>query len=630
MNMKVVSQSFAATPRPTQHDSTKPMRRGVVHSSSSRNKLEATKSSVGKKVQKVMRWRLACELTGVVAVIFVADYTTFMDTTELGNRIQDFGRDINRSISTFDGVCLGSLAVFLLVQFLRCSYRANSSSAPASRGGDAPCAAACGKLTSQGHASTEGRKRAAGEAAAHQSEQRSVPSQCEASSSQANRSANTRVIQAIDQALRAGHIEKAGNILLEFERSGGKPDVFGYNLIIRAFAKRGDVLGTERWLSTMERSGVEATVCSYNTVLDACAKADNAEACEEWLRWMVDRGIDSNVISYATVIYAWARRGDVERAAGWLQNMIDAGIQPDVVSYNSLIHACGVRGLAMGAEHWVLEMKARGLEPTVTTYTAAIDACAKCGDLVRAEAWMEKMLEDGVEPNVVTFSALIDTCAKKADMIRAEYWHDKLLERDIKPNAHTYSAVISACAKSNNVNAAERWLKKSEDAGVVGDVVVYSAMIDACGKANDAERASRIFDRMLAAGIRPHIIAYAALARPFAYRGDWPKVEQIAATMAAEGTKPNEYFIYAQLLAYDMATPKQPERAEACFRSALQMGIKENDHVVGVLARVVGRPRSMELMQELCNGRPVQFAPRGRRQASALGSGGGTNGARRR
>lgn len=430
--------------------------------------------------------------------------------------------------------------------------------------------------------------------------------------------------QAIDVAARNGDPEKAGQLLLDLEKAGGQPESVSYNLVIRAYAKKGDAVGAEKWLKRMEARGVPVTVCSYNTMLDACAKADDAVSCEAWLRHMIAKGIEANVISYATAIYARARRGDIAASEGWLHKMKEAGIQPDAVSYNSLIHACGVKGNAQEAERWLQEMRSQGLELSVATYTAVIDACAKSGDVPRAERWLEQMIQDGVEPNVVTYSAMIDACAKAGNLPRAEYWHDGMTAKGISPNAHSYSAVINACAKHGapgGAEAAERWLDRSEKAGVVNDVVVYSSVIDACGKAGDAERAMRVFRRMQANGLRPHIVAYAALARPFAYRGDWIKVESIAQCMHADGVSVNEYFVYAQLLAYAVARPRQAQRAEACFRSALAGGVEANDHVVTALARAVGRQRCTDLMAELCGGREVPLPPPRRTDASARGAG---------
>ena len=103
-----------------------------------------------------------------------------------------------------------------------------------------------------------------------------------------------------------------------------------------------------------------------------------------------------------------------------------------------------------------------------------------------------------------------------------------------------------------------------------------------------------------------------------AYRGDWIKVESIRQSMVADGVVPNEYFVHAQLLAYAVAQPRQPERAEQSFRDALAGSMVGNDRVVDALARAVSHRRCTELMSDLCDGRDVPSQPP-RRQ----GSGGG-------
>jgi pentatricopeptide repeat protein len=416
----------------------------------------------------------------------------------------------------------------------------------------------------------------------------------------------------IATAARQGDFDKAVRLLLKFESEGEdgcRPDVVSYNLLIHAFAKKGDLKGAEKWLQHLESKGIEATCCSYNSILDACAKAGTwtaAEACERWLERMLDKNVKTNVVSYASVVYAWARRGEQARAEMWMKRMIDSGIKPDEVAYNSVIHACSVSGNPAGAERWMQDMQDRGILASVTTFATVIDACSKGGDLPSAEKWFEIMLDAKVEPNVMTFTSMIDACAKKVDPDRAEYWFNKMVQCNIVPNAHSFSAIINAFAKSKDAAKAEQWLDHAEKVGIQ-DGVIYSSVLDACGQASDSERAVKVFQRMVDNGIKPTIIAYSALARPFAYRGDWVEVESIAKEMSKHRVRPNEYFLYSQLISYASSKPRQDERAEQCFREAHRLGLKVNDHVVTALSRAVGRSRCSDLMNELCNGRPVPF-----------------------
>eukprot|EP00747_Dinoflagellata_sp_TGD_P211290 gnl/TRDRNA2_/TRDRNA2_84528_c0_seq1.p1 gnl/TRDRNA2_/TRDRNA2_84528_c0~~gnl/TRDRNA2_/TRDRNA2_84528_c0_seq1.p1 ORF type:complete len:622 (+),score=121.91 gnl/TRDRNA2_/TRDRNA2_84528_c0_seq1:140-2005(+) len=398
--------------------------------------------------------------------------------------------------------------------------------------------------------------------------------------------------------LKKDELRKATNLMDHAEKIGIETNTSIYNAFMDWCGKQKDLRGAEKWLARMEARGLKPTQCSFNTIMDACAKANDMEGCEAWMMRMTQAGYAPNEITYATTIYARARRGDEVGAASWLRHMEAAGVQPDAVSYNSLIHACRVKGNITSAEYWVSEMVNKGIEPSVTTYTTVIDICAKVGEADRAEWWLNKMVDAGITPNVVSYSAVIDSCAKAGDLQRAEAWLHKMHGAGVQPNAHSYSAVINACAKAGDVDKAERWLILSQNAGVATDAVLYSGVIDACGKANDTVRALKIFNQMRTNGIKPHIVAYAALARPFAYKGDWAMIEEIAAWMSAEGTVINDYFLYAQILAYGTSRPREPQRAEEAFRAAMKIGLKANDHIASALSRAVGRERCGELLTE--------------------------------
>lgn len=405
--------------------------------------------------------------------------------------------------------------------------------------------------------------------------------------------------QAVAAAVRSGDRMRAERLLGEIIKSKLPVDTMPFNSVIHACAKTGDMAGARRWLRHMRSAGVEPNTISYNILMDASAKADDAEDAEHWLSEMIKDKVPANEVSYATVIHARAKRGETELAEHWLWKMLEAGVEPNIVSYNSLIYACGRKGDAASAERWLGEAEQRGLSPRVTTYTAVVDACAKSGDVERAEKWMEKMKEAKVEPNVVSYSAMIDACAKVGDAIRAQRWHQRMRNSGVQPNAHSFSAVINACAKSGNPVAACEEFDRMEQAGVVADVVVYSGLLDACAKAGDLVRAKEVFARMKAAGVQPNVVAYASLARPFAHRGEWQEVEHFADDMQKAGLVMNEYFLYALLLGYASARPRQSERAEQAFRKAYAKGIEANKHVLTALGRAVGRGKAAQIVKDL-------------------------------
>eukprot|EP00930_Biecheleria_cincta_P023803 TRINITY_DN1712_c0_g1_i1.p1 TRINITY_DN1712_c0_g1~~TRINITY_DN1712_c0_g1_i1.p1 ORF type:complete len:575 (+),score=126.42 TRINITY_DN1712_c0_g1_i1:154-1878(+) len=406
--------------------------------------------------------------------------------------------------------------------------------------------------------------------------------------------------RSVMSCVRLGDLECAEQLLAELIETESTADPAPFNSVIHAHCAKGNLPAALGWIERMRAGGILPNAVSYNTFIDAAAKADDAEAAESWLRKMVEEGVEANEISFSTVLHARAKRGEIRLAEGWLQKMRDAGVEPNIVSYNSLIYACARQADLAGAEHWLSEAERQGLKPRVATFTAVMDACAKRGDCRAAERWLQRMIEAGIQPNVVSFSALIDSCAKAGDCARAKHWHRRMQDLGVHPNAHSFSAVINACAKKGDLPAAFELFEQMEStAGVVADVVVYSGLLDACAKAGQLERAKAVFKSMKANGVRPNVVVYASLARPYAHNGDWPEVERLAGEMEAAGLAMNDYFLYAQLLSYASAKPRQPQRAEQLLRRAWAQGLEVNKFVATAFGRAVGRVRSQEILEEL-------------------------------
>ena len=59
----------------------------------------------------------------------------------------------------------------------------------------------------------------------------------------------------------------------------------------------------------------------------------------------------------------------------------------------------------------------------------------------------------------------------------------------------------------------------------------------------------------------------------------------------------NDFFLYALLLAYVLASPKQPKRAEETFLRVIRAGhVEVNQHLMTVLWRAVGRQRAKTIL----------------------------------
>jgi len=409
---------------------------------------------------------------------------------------------------------------------------------------------------------------------------------------------------AFDEAAKAADPDMAERLFAEMQLAGAQPNAVIFNALINACARKSHLKRAENWLRRMKAAGVKRNVVTYNTLIDTCSKVKDAESTEAIFYRMYEDGVEGNVVSFAMVIHSRAKCGDGRRAEEWLRKMKDFHVEPNVVIYNSLINASGRKGHVEIAEGWFEEMLVKGIEPLVTSYAAVVGACAKASDLYGAEKWMEKMLVANIKPNAFSFGAMFDACAKACDPVRAEYWHVEMVDAGVEPHPHTYVLVVNAFAKTGDAVAAEKWLRRMEDAGSYGsgDVVPYCSVLAACAKANDPKHAMAIFRQMQQKGIRPDIVAYSSLALSFANRGDWQQVELLLLDMTTDGIAMSDYFLYALLLAYASATPKQGRRAETAIREAVRKGIQINDQLVAGLSRALGRPAAEALLRELAHG----------------------------
>lgn len=205
----------------------------------------------------------------------------------------------------------------------------------------------------------------------------------------------------------AGRAEK----LLEKSEDFFEPDVYSYNTVIRAFAKKGNATRALYILKQMTRSQKEGgslpspDAVSYNTVIDALAKnpgvgiAEKAENLLQQMERLSDQGMEQvkpSLISYTSAIYAWSKSMEptqAEKAHALLMRMVDRYRKGDMA-----------------------------LKPEGYVCTAVISACANLhaspvqmrNALKIALSTFEEMKQspDYENPNDFTYAAIMRACSK--------------------------------------------------------------------------------------------------------------------------------------------------------------------------------------------------------------------------
>jgi len=240
-------------------------------------------------------------------------------------------------------------------------------------------------------------------------------------------------------AVRAqGVFDKMADLYRETKNDEIKPNAWSANTLISAWANSRDSDSAERAEAVLERikEFCQPDVYTYNSVIDAYAKKnDTKKALAVFEELESSPTLQPDIVSYNTMLGAWSKdkwnRGETQAL---LDRMIaDGVVKPDRVSYSCVITACAYnKNPSQNNALVVSKLLQRMLQeyregndrvkPDVITFTSAINAAANAnGDakvkreaLKFAIATLEQMKQsnDLDNPNHITYGAMMKACCR--------------------------------------------------------------------------------------------------------------------------------------------------------------------------------------------------------------------------
>jgi len=101
--------------------------------------------------------------------------------------------------------------------------------------------------------------------------------------------------------------------------AAAQPKAFAYNVLIQAFARKGDTARVERWLSNALAAGIQINPMTYSGAVNAFMKAGKLEEADGWLVHMAQQKIPLPLTaamgSPDQLATAWTKAGQPQRAA---------------------------------------------------------------------------------------------------------------------------------------------------------------------------------------------------------------------------------------------------------------------------------------------------------------------------
>ncbi|XP_002989284.2 pentatricopeptide repeat-containing protein At4g02750 [Selaginella moellendorffii] len=284
--------------------------------------------------------------------------------------------------------------------------------------------------------------------------------------------------------------------------------------MIRALGQRGDFRSARRLFETME----ERNLVSWNTVVVIYAQVAMVDAAIT----VLERAPGWDLISWTTMLAAYAQRGDLCKAREifhWMKHRSEA-------PWNAMIQAYAEAGEIDRAS----EMFERIPMRDIITSTTMVDAYAQVGDLAVARAIFDEM----PERNSVTWSVLISAYAKNSGRESLRLFLRMDLE-GFRAEEMTYVAVLDACSSAAAVAEGRIIHESVSDRGLGRDLRIGSALVDFYGKCGQLETARMIFSELPI----QDVILWTALITSYAHNGHLPEALAIFREMLLAGILPD-------------------------------------------------------------------------------------------
>ncbi|XP_047307950.1 pentatricopeptide repeat-containing protein At3g06430, chloroplastic-like [Impatiens glandulifera] len=266
-----------------------------------------------------------------------------------------------------------------------------------------------------------------------------------------------------------------------------QPDVYTYNVLIKACVETDRFEDVKSLYNQMEERSIVPNIITQNIVLKGYAKSEKFDQMEKLLSEMEK----PNVQTMNTIISLYGNKGQIEMMEKWYEKFLNMGINPESRTFNILIGAY-VRKRQYDKMSTVMEnMRKLSISWTTSTYNSVIEAFGDAGDADNMEYTFDQMQEERMRTDTKTFCCLIKGYAN-AGMFHKVVKTVQLAGRSGVPeNTSFCNAVIFSCMKAGDVMEMEKVFMRMKEKGCRPDSLTYSMMIDAYRK---ADMNDKVFD----------------------------------------------------------------------------------------------------------------------------------------
>ncbi|CAM8987761.1 unnamed protein product [Rhodiola kirilowii] len=290
------------------------------------------------------------------------------------------------------------------------------------------------------------------------------------------------------------------------------PDLFSYNVMIRASASRGDDdVDAIKLYKRMVSQGIRPDFisvpfvfkqCGYRKGFDLIGRSLHAQA--------IIFGVTPDVYISNTVITFYASHGFLIDA----RKVFDEMLYRDVVSWNSIIIGC----LRCGGLDQALSLFYNMTCPkNIVTWNSIITGFVQGGRGKEALGLFNEMQTggDAIRPDKITFANVITACGSVGAIDHGKWVHSYLKKSDLSCDYVIETALVDMYGKCGCLDTAVEVFCSMHNK----DVLAWTAMISVFALHGRNKKAFELFDEMISSGVRPNQVTFVGLLSACAHSG---------------------------------------------------------------------------------------------------------------
>ncbi|XP_072988943.1 uncharacterized protein [Typha latifolia] len=190
------------------------------------------------------------------------------------------------------------------------------------------------------------------------------------------------------------------------------PDVYSYNILIRALCEKSDLDAALDVLTLMEKCEIEPNLISFNTLLNGFYKNQRFSEAEKIWSLMRENNVAPDVKSFNAKLRGLVIDGKATEAVELVQKMKEDGLKPDTSSFNTLIRGHITDGNLEEAKRVYLDLVMNDCAPNKGTYEALVPSLCDSGDLDLAVRCCFDSMSRRCFMDAAVLQALVDALVK--------------------------------------------------------------------------------------------------------------------------------------------------------------------------------------------------------------------------